>query len=220
MGPTHSSGIVGRIVSVTQVGDAASVQLSFDPKDRPYGWIDFHNLVRINGVQKITNKTATPAAGRSRGRAHRLGRRRARAHLLGTGESVETPMVSQMEDFTSSRAFRVTHGLCRSQHHALRRRPSDDLRRPLLAARGSFAHLPIHGLEDLGFVPRAEAGAFIAERNTAPGASDRDPGSGYPRLSLGPGRRHQGPVSIFDRRLSTEAVRRGRGALHIIDGGG
>jgi acetyl-CoA acetyltransferase len=29
-------------------------------------------------------------------------------YLLGTGESVETPMVSQMEDFTSSRAFRVT----------------------------------------------------------------------------------------------------------------
>ena len=33
----------------------------------------------------------------------------------------------------------------------------------------SFAHLPIYGLEDLGFVPRGEAGAFIAERNTAPG---------------------------------------------------
>jgi hypothetical protein len=28
-------------------------------------------------------------------------------HLLGSGESVETPMVSQMQDFTSSRAFRV-----------------------------------------------------------------------------------------------------------------
>src|SRR5437868_14101051 len=28
-------------------------------------------------------------------------------YLLGTGESVETPMVSQMEDFTSSRPFRV-----------------------------------------------------------------------------------------------------------------
>src|SRR5262249_26114335 len=28
-------------------------------------------------------------------------------YLLGTGESVETPLVSQMEDFTSSRAFRV-----------------------------------------------------------------------------------------------------------------
>jgi len=32
-----------------------------------------------------------------------------------------------------------------------------------------FAHLPIYGLEDLGFVPRGEAGAFIAERDTAPG---------------------------------------------------
>ena len=32
----------------------------------------------------------------------------------------------------------------------------------------SFAHLPIYGLEDLGFVPRGEAGGFIAERNTAP----------------------------------------------------
>ena len=32
----------------------------------------------------------------------------------------------------------------------------------------AFAHLPIYGLEDLGFVGRGEAGAFIAERNTAP----------------------------------------------------
>src|SRR4029078_5651883 len=28
-------------------------------------------------------------------------------YILGTGESVETPMISQMEDFGSSRAFRV-----------------------------------------------------------------------------------------------------------------
>jgi hypothetical protein len=28
-------------------------------------------------------------------------------YLLGAGESVESPMVSEMEDFTSSRAFRV-----------------------------------------------------------------------------------------------------------------
>jgi ketosteroid isomerase-like protein len=55
-----SSGIVGRFISVTQVGDAAAVQLSFDPaSDRSRGWIDFHNLLRINGVWKITNKTAT-----------------------------------------------------------------------------------------------------------------------------------------------------------------
>jgi acetyl-CoA acetyltransferase len=33
----------------------------------------------------------------------------------------------------------------------------------------AFAHLLINGLEDLDFVGRGEAGAFIAERNTAPG---------------------------------------------------
>jgi hypothetical protein len=53
-----SRGVVGRLISVTQVGDAASVQLSFDA-DKSSGWIDFHNLLRINGVWKITNKTAT-----------------------------------------------------------------------------------------------------------------------------------------------------------------
>jgi acetyl-CoA acetyltransferase len=65
---------------------------------------------------------------------------------------------------------RRPHGLCRGRHHAQGRRPSDDLRRPPCSLPGaSFAHLPIYGLEDLGFVPRGEAGAFIAERNTAPG---------------------------------------------------
>jgi acetyl-CoA acetyltransferase len=33
----------------------------------------------------------------------------------------------------------------------------------------AFAHLAISGSEDLGFVPRGEAGAFIPEHNTAPG---------------------------------------------------
>ena len=32
----------------------------------------------------------------------------------------------------------------------------------------AFAHRPIYGLVDLGFVPRGEAGRFIAERDTAP----------------------------------------------------
>jgi ketosteroid isomerase-like protein len=53
-----SWGVVGRIISVSQVGDAASVQLNFD-SDKIGGWIDFHNLLRINGIWKITNKTAT-----------------------------------------------------------------------------------------------------------------------------------------------------------------
>jgi acetyl-CoA acetyltransferase len=84
-------------------------------------------------------------------------------YILGTGESVETPMVSQMESFLSSRAFRVaskkafgeagiTHG---DVDH--------------LMIYDAFAHLPIFGLEDLGFCERGEAATFIRERNTAPG---------------------------------------------------
>jgi acetyl-CoA acetyltransferase len=33
----------------------------------------------------------------------------------------------------------------------------------------AFAHLPLYGLEDLGFCKPGEAAAFIRERNTAPG---------------------------------------------------
>jgi len=50
--------VVGRFISVTQVGDAAAVQLSFDSEKSGGGWIDFHLLVRVNGAWKITNKTA------------------------------------------------------------------------------------------------------------------------------------------------------------------
>ena len=60
MGFTAQLGIVGRFISVTQVGDAASVQVSWDSaSDKSSGYIDFHNLLRINGVWKITNKIAT-----------------------------------------------------------------------------------------------------------------------------------------------------------------
>src|SRR5215470_12956881 len=84
-------------------------------------------------------------------------------YLLGTGESVETPMVSQMEDFTSSRAFRVA-GPTAFAEAGITHKDVDHL-----MIYDAFAHLPIYGLEDLGFVPRGKAGAFIAERNTAPG---------------------------------------------------
>jgi acetyl-CoA acetyltransferase len=84
-------------------------------------------------------------------------------YILGTGESVETPMVSQMEDFTSSRAFRVA-GPTAFREAGIGHKDVDHL-----MIYDAFAHLPIYGLEDLGFVPRGEAAAFIAERNTAPG---------------------------------------------------
>ena len=92
-------------------------------------------------------------------------------YLLGTGESVETPMVSQMEDFTSSRAFRVA-GPTAFAEAGITHNDVDHLMiydAPCSLPGASFAHLPIYGLEDLGFVPPNEAGAFIAERNTAPG---------------------------------------------------
>jgi hypothetical protein len=50
----------GRIISVTQAGDVANVLLGCDyVPDLPDSWVDFHNLLRIDGVWKITNKTAT-----------------------------------------------------------------------------------------------------------------------------------------------------------------
>src|SRR5216684_3568109 len=92
-------------------------------------------------------------------------------YLLGTGESVETPMVSQMEDFTSSRAFRVA-GAKAFAEAGVTHNDVDHLiiyDAPCSLPGASFAHLPIYGLEDLGFVPRGEAGAFIAGHNTGPG---------------------------------------------------
>ena len=86
-------------------------------------------------------------------------------YVLGTGESVETPLVSQMEDFTTSRAFRV------SGRMAFAEAGIGPLDVDHLMIYDAFAHLPIYGLEDLGFVPRGEAGRFIWDRNTAPGGS-------------------------------------------------
>ena len=83
--------------------------------------------------------------------------------ILGCGESVETPMISQMEDLTSSRAFRVA-GPAAMQQAGVKHSDVDHL-----MVYDAFAHLPIYGLEDLGFCKRGEAPDFIWEQNTAPG---------------------------------------------------
>ena len=85
--------------------------------------------------------------------------------VIGTGESVETPMVSQMEDLTSSRAFRVA-GADAMRSAGISR---DDVHHLMIY--DAFAHLPIYGLEDLGFCGRGEAPSFIAEGNTRPGGA-------------------------------------------------
>ncbi|MEQ8486470.1 MAG: thiolase [Pseudomonadales bacterium] len=84
-------------------------------------------------------------------------------YVLGSGESVETPMISQMADLTSSRAFAVA-GPRAMADAGIRHADVDHL-----MIYDAFAHLPIYGLEDLGFCARGEAGAFIEEGNTAPG---------------------------------------------------
>ena len=84
-------------------------------------------------------------------------------HVLGTGESAETPMISQMVDFTESQAFRLAGqaafaeagiGVADVNH---------------LMIYDAFAHVPIYGLEALGFVAKGDAGAFIGDGNTEPG---------------------------------------------------
>jgi acetyl-CoA acetyltransferase len=84
-------------------------------------------------------------------------------YVLGTGESAESTMISMMEDFTTSKAFRVSSARAFAEA-GISHSDVDHL-----MIYDAFAHLPIYGLEDLGFVGRGEAGAFIAEGNTSPG---------------------------------------------------
>ncbi|KAB8193078.1 thiolase [Nonomuraea phyllanthi] len=84
-------------------------------------------------------------------------------HILGTGETFESPLISQMEDFTTSAAFR------RSSAEAFAEAGISHGDVDHLMIYDAFAHVPIYGLEDMGFVGRGEAGAFIAEGNTEPG---------------------------------------------------
>ncbi len=86
-------------------------------------------------------------------------------YILGTGESVETPMISQMQDLTTSRSFRIAGGDAMQSAGI----GHDDVDH--LMVYDAFAHLPIYGLEDLGFVERGEAGAFIEDGHTRPGGA-------------------------------------------------
>jgi acetyl-CoA acetyltransferase len=86
-------------------------------------------------------------------------------YILGTGESSAHTVVSQMEDFTSSRAFRD------SSTDAFREAGVGPADIDHLMIYDAFAHVPLYGLQDLGFVKPGEAAAFVAEGNTEPGGS-------------------------------------------------
>lgn len=86
-------------------------------------------------------------------------------YVLGAGESSESSVVSGLESLTSSRAIRI--GGARAFEQAGIQHSDVDH----LMIYDAFAHVPIYGLEDLGFVGRGEAPAFISDGNTAPGGS-------------------------------------------------
>ena len=84
-------------------------------------------------------------------------------YILGTGESAEGPMVSQLADFTSSKAFRFSG----KQAFAEANITHNDVDHLMIY--DAFSHVPLYGLEDLGFCKPGEAAGFIKDRHTAPG---------------------------------------------------
>ncbi|WP_037577882.1 thiolase C-terminal domain-containing protein [Phaeacidiphilus oryzae] len=118
-------------------------------------------------------------------------------YLLGSGEAGESPLVSVMADLTSSRAFRESSAAAFAEA-GITQEDVDHL-----MAYDAFAHLPLYMLADLGFVDRADAGAFVAEGHTAPGGR-------LPMNTNGGGLRytHTGMYGMF---AIQEAVRQLRG---------
>ena len=126
-------------------------------------------------------------------------------YIMGTGESVESPVVSQMYDMTTSAAFKTSSKKAFEEAGVTQ----DDVDH--LMVYDAFAHLPIYGLEDLGFVKRGEAGPFIEEGNTSPGGK-------LPMNTNGGGLSytHSGMYGMY---AIQESVRQVRGeAAHQVDG--
>ncbi len=84
-------------------------------------------------------------------------------YVMGTGESTEHSMISQMHDFTESRAFKVSG----AQAFAEAKVTHKDINHAMFY--DAFAHTPMFALEALGFVGKGESGPFFAEMRTAPG---------------------------------------------------
>jgi acetyl-CoA acetyltransferase len=126
-------------------------------------------------------------------------------YVWGAGEAVETPVVSQMVELTSSHAFRRA-GRDAFDAAGVSTRDIDHL-----MIYDPFAHVPLYGLEDLGFVARGESGGFIADGNTAPGGT-------LPMNTNGGGLNyvHTGMYGMF---AIQEAVRqlRGEAAAQVPD---
>ena len=132
-------------------------------------------------------------------------------YVLGTGEAVESPIISQMEDFTSSKAFRIS-GQAAFESAGVSHADVDHL-----MIYDAFAHLPLYGLEDLGFCKPGEAKDFFRERRTAP-PSEGKKGGPLPMNTNGGGLSytHSGMYGMY---ALQESVRQMRGTAPAqVDG--
>ena len=129
-----------------------------DVMDSPLIAYPFHKLeccVVTDGGGAIVITTAE--------RARNLKRASSPVYLLGSGEACDSPMVSMMDDPTSSKGFRLASRAAFAEA-GIKHADVDHL-----MIYDAFAHLPLYGLEDMGFVGRGEAGAFIEAGHTRPG---------------------------------------------------
>jgi acetyl-CoA acetyltransferase len=101
----------------------------------------------------------------SRERAADLPNPERAVYVLGSGESLEAPLVSQMTTLASCAS------IVASSTEALRTAGVTHSDIDHFMMYDAFAHLPLYGLEDVGFVGFGESGSFIADGSTRPGGS-------------------------------------------------
>jgi acetyl-CoA acetyltransferase len=85
--------------------------------------------------------------------------------VLGTGEAGEGPGPSSMEDLTTFAGFREASANALGEAGL----STDDIDH--LMVYDAYAHLPLYGLEDIGFVGRGESVDFIRSGATRPGGA-------------------------------------------------
>ncbi len=85
--------------------------------------------------------------------------------IAGAGEACEAPGTPYMEDLTSSRAFRDASAAAMGEAGIVH----GDVDHLMIY--DAFAHVPLYGLEDMGFVERGGAPDFLRSGATLPGGS-------------------------------------------------
>jgi acetyl-CoA acetyltransferase len=99
----------------------------------------------------------------SAGRARELKQADRPVKVIGSGERVDSMMVSQMPTATSMRA------VTQSARDAFASSGLSHAEIDHLMIYDAFASIPLYGLEDLGFTEPGESGKFIADGHTRPG---------------------------------------------------